>query len=119
MIPFINFGGSGRLIHFANANGYPARTYTPLIETLTPHYRVLAMVNRAQWPSAQASDLKSWDPFVDDFLQFLDEQGAEPVIGVGHSLGAAVTLSATPMGILYTSINSILKPMKISTVAKP
>lgn len=94
MLPFIDFGGSGPLIHFANANGYPAQTYTPLIETLTPHYRVLAMVNRAQWPQAQAADLKSWAPFVDDLLQFLAEQSHDPIIGLGHSLGGVVTLAA-------------------------
>jgi pimeloyl-ACP methyl ester carboxylesterase len=94
VIPFIDFGGAGPLIHFANANGYPARTYTPLIETLTPHYRVLAMVNRAQWPEAKPADLHSWEPFVDDLLEFLTEQGNEPVIGIGHSLGGVVTLAA-------------------------
>jgi pimeloyl-ACP methyl ester carboxylesterase len=94
MIPFIDFGGTGPLLHLAHANGYPAQTYTPLIETLTPHYHVVSSITRAQWPDAQAKDLPSWEPFVDDLFQFMEEQGAQNVIGVGHSLGAMVTLVA-------------------------
>ncbi len=98
MIPFIDFGGTGPLLHFAHANGYPARAYTPLIETLTPHYHVIASFTRTQWPpdwaESRPEDLKSWEPFVDDFSRFLTEQGAQNVIGVGHSLGAMVTLTA-------------------------
>lgn len=94
MIPFIDFGGTGPLLHLAHANGYPAQAYKPLIETLTPHYHVLASVTRPLWPEAQPKDLKSWEPFVDDLFQFLEEQGAQDVIGLGHSLGAMVTLVA-------------------------
>nr|MBI2904123.1 hypothetical protein [Chloroflexota bacterium] len=46
MIPFIDFGGQGLELHFAHANAYPPRAYTPLIETLTPRYHVTAMLAR-------------------------------------------------------------------------
>jgi len=94
MIPFIDFGGTGPLLHWAHANGYPARAYTPLIETLTPHYHVVSSITRAQWPDSHAKDLPSWEPFVEDLFQFMEEQNAQNVIGIGHSLGAMVTLVA-------------------------
>lgn len=94
MIPFDDFGGSGPLLHFAHANGYPPRTYTPLIETFTPRYHLIAMRARPLWPGSSPDEIKSWWPFVDDLIQFLDERAEKNVIGVGHSLGAATTLAA-------------------------
>ena len=46
MIPFIDFGGAGPYLHFAAANGYPPGAYRPLVETLTPRYRVCSMLFR-------------------------------------------------------------------------
>lgn len=94
MIPFDDFGGSGPLLHFAHANGYPSRSYVPLIETLTPRYHVMAMRTRPLWPGSSPDEIRSWWPFVDDLIQFLDECGEKNVIGVGHSLGAVTTLAA-------------------------
>jgi len=94
MIPFVDFGGSGPPLHFAHANGYPPRAYTPFIETLTPRYRVFSMLTRPLWPDAAPNGLKDWSPLADDLAQFLDERGERDVIGVGHSLGGVVTLIA-------------------------
>jgi hypothetical protein len=45
MIPFLDFGGFGPPLHFAHANGYSPKAYTPFIETLTPRYRASAMLS--------------------------------------------------------------------------
>lgn len=98
MIPFQDFGGDGPPLHFAHANGYPPLAYLPLIETLTPRYHVYSMLFRPLWPGAPMSpdDINDWGPFVDDLFDFFEERGAagQRVIGVGHSLGAMVTLAA-------------------------
>jgi pimeloyl-ACP methyl ester carboxylesterase len=94
MIPFIDFGGNGPLLHFAHANGYPPQAYTPLLKNLAQHYHTIAMTTRAQWLGSNPDEIKDWLPFVHDLIQFLDEQGAKNVIGVGHSLGAISTLAA-------------------------
>ena len=39
-------------------------------------------------------DIQDWKPFSDDLLQFLAPPQPVPVIGVGHSIGAIVTLRA-------------------------
>lgn len=94
MIPFLDFGGFGPPLHFAHANGYPPKAYTPFIETLTPRYRVSAMLSRPLWPDCPPNGLRDWSPLADDLLKFLDERGERDVIGVGHSLGAVTTLIA-------------------------
>ncbi|HLF01769.1 MAG TPA: alpha/beta hydrolase [Anaerolineales bacterium] len=96
MIPSLDFGGSGPRLHFAHANGFPPGAYKPLIETLTQHYHVCSMLFRPLWPELHSTPqtLKSWADFADDLLRFFDERDERGVIGVGHSLGAIVTLVA-------------------------
>ncbi len=96
MIPVVNFSGSGLPLHFTHANGYTPAAYTPLIETLTPRYRVFSMLLRPLWPEhAQGPNgVKDWSPLADDLITFLDQLGEKNVIGVGHSIGGVITLLA-------------------------
>lgn len=94
MIPHIDLGGSGTSLHFLHANGYPPDCYNPLFELLKPHFRVFGMHLRALWPDAKPEEINDWHALADDLLRFLDERKAEPIIGVGHSVGGIVTLRA-------------------------
>ena len=105
LIPFDDFGGVGAPLHFAHANGYPPRTYTPLLERLAEHYRIVAMRARPLWEPVTSGDLASvtsgdvksaasgdspvaapdalspaafrdWTPLTADLLRFLDERRA-------------------------------------------
>lgn len=49
---------------------------------------------RPLWADAKLSDVKNWRILSDDLLRFLPTLTADPVIGVGHSVGATVTLRA-------------------------
>lgn len=93
-IPFDNFGGEGRLLHFAHANGYPPACYRRLIAPLTDHYQVLAVHHRPLWPGTLPEQLKSWRQIGDDMLEFFKENELTNIIGVGHSLGAVATMFA-------------------------
>ena len=86
-----DFGGTGAPLHFLHANGYPPDCYKPLFEFLKTEYHVLGMPLRPLWDEAKIDDIKDWQPFSDDLRSFLSSQPA-PVIGVGHSIGAIVTL---------------------------
>src|SRR5215213_10222013 len=92
-IPFIDLDGSGPPLHFLHANGYPPDCYRPFLELLQTQYHVFGMLLRPLWNAANPNEIRSWKIFSDDLQEFLESQSA-PVIGVGHSIGAIVTLRA-------------------------
>lgn len=83
------------LFHFAHANGFPPGCYRQLLDAVARTRPVTASEHLALRSPAPRLPLSSWDPFVGDLLDAIDaiSPGA-PVIGAGHSLGAAVTLHA-------------------------
>ena len=93
LIPYFNFGGTGQPLHFLHANGYPPACYKSLFELLQTQYHVFGMYLRPLWKDTNPNDIRDWKPFSEDLLQFLGSQPG-PVIGVGHSIGAIVTLRA-------------------------
>ena len=95
-IPFTDFGGTGASLHFLHANGYPPNCYKPLFELLKPHFHVIGMHLRPLWPDRErnAEGLRDWHPLADDFLRFLADREAGPVIGAGHSVGGIIALRA-------------------------
>jgi len=91
---FIDWGGAGPLAHFSHATGLCAGAYTPLAERLRRHMRVIGMDDRGHGGTTAPADLgklKNWDGFADDLESFFDYL-AEPVIAMGHSRGATVSL---------------------------
>lgn len=97
-----DLGGSGQPLHFLHANGYPPACYKPLLELLQTEYRVFGMMLRPLWDESKPDEINDWHSFSDDLRVFLNSypldgttQGKPvPVIGVGHSVGAIVTLRA-------------------------
>lgn len=89
-----DLSGKGQPLHFLHANGYPPECYRPLLKLLNNEYRVFGMHLRPLWEGSEPELLQSWHPLSDDLLRFLDEHGTKPIIGVGHSIGAIVTLRA-------------------------
>jgi pimeloyl-ACP methyl ester carboxylesterase len=93
-IPFFDLGNDKPPLHFLHANGYPPGCYNPLFERLQLHYHVFGMLLRPLWKDSKRKEIQTWKPFSDDLLQFLSLKAPDPVIGVGHSIGAVVTLRA-------------------------
>ena len=104
-----DLGGNGQPLHFLHANGYPPDCYKPLLELLKTEYHVFGMHLRPLWGDAKPEEIQSWHPFSEDLLHFLastivgfdtsdksarSTQPTKQVIGVGHSIGAIVTLRA-------------------------
>ena len=68
--------------------------YTPLAERLKSFLKVLGMDDRGHGSTkapANPQELKNWDIFVDDLARFVENLG-QPVIAMGHSRGATVSL---------------------------
>jgi pimeloyl-ACP methyl ester carboxylesterase len=77
-------------IHFSHANGFPSEVYQPLFDALAPHPVSYLPVSGASIPG----DLPSWQPLVDELLLHLQATHTQPVVGLGHSLGAVLMLRA-------------------------
>jgi pimeloyl-ACP methyl ester carboxylesterase len=52
------------------------------------------MYLRPLWDNTKPEDINDWHPLSDDLLRFLSDRETGPAIGVGHSIGAIVTLRA-------------------------
>ena len=92
-IPFFDLGTTGQPLHFLHANGYPPGCYKSLFELLQTQYHVFGMLLRPLWEGSKPEEIHNWHIFSDDLLRFFTSR-SEPVIGVGHSIGAMVTLRA-------------------------
>lgn len=90
---YFDYYGAGEPLHFLHANGYPPDCYRPFLELLKTEYHVFGMLLRPLWQDSKPEQLRSWHPLSDDLTSFLSSQ-PDPVIGVGHSIGAIVTLRA-------------------------
>lgn len=78
------------VIHFAHSNGFAAATYGYFLEQLRPHHVQLLDRfghDRKYYPHY------SWNPLVSQLIHSIESQ-QRPVIAVGHSLGAVVSLYA-------------------------
>lgn len=99
---YFDLGGTGQPLHFLHANGYPPDCYKPLFELLKTEYRVFGMLLRPLWDETKPDDINDWHSFSEDLRVFLStsslgastQDKPDPVIGVGHSIGAIVTLRA-------------------------
>lgn len=94
-----DLGGIGKPLHFLHANGYPPECYQPLLVLLKNEYCVFGMHLRPLWKESKPEEIQSWHPLSEDLLGFLASTSVashsiNKVIGVGHSIGAIVTLRA-------------------------
>ena len=92
-IPFHNFGGQGEMLHFAHANGFNPGAYRQLLLPLKEYFHVIAIQHRPFWQQ-EPTNADDWQQIADDLINFLDQQGAKNIVGVGHSLGAVATMLA-------------------------
>ena len=91
---FLDWGGSGPLTHFSHATGLCAGVYTPLAQKLRSHLNLIGMDDRGHGQTTAAANpatLNDWNVFVDDLAHFFENLN-EPVIAIGHSRGATVSL---------------------------
>ncbi|MDP2379318.1 MAG: alpha/beta hydrolase [Limnobacter sp.] len=83
-------------LHWAHATGFNAKTYTPLLRELLPHFKVHTWDMRGHGESRSAGNPKTfrgWTTYYNDLIAVLD-QASEPMWLAGHSIGATTSLAA-------------------------
>jgi len=90
-----DWGGTGRMLHFAHANGFPPGTYRKLLERLAEHFHVVSTAARPLWSAEPPDQCGSWTELADDMRNELGRRQVSGIIAVGHSLGAAMSLLAS------------------------
>jgi pimeloyl-ACP methyl ester carboxylesterase len=113
-IPFLLCGGTGTPLVFLHANGFPPECYRPLLQLLATRYRTRAMYLRPLWSEAQPEELDDWHILSRDLLRFLDEQGWDKVIAVGHSMGAIAALRAALWAPERFAALALLEPVLLA-----
>ncbi len=87
--------GDGPVAHFYHANGFPVGVYEPLLMRLQQHFCLSALSMRPTWPAVgPPPSRRDWQIYADDLISYLDHHSTEPVVGIGHSMGAACTVLA-------------------------
>lgn len=91
---FQHWSASGEPLHFYGANGFPTGCYQELLNSLAQNYAVSTLFNRATWPHVSVPKKLHWQIYADDLIHFIETKIKQPVIGVGHSMGATATVFA-------------------------
>ena len=88
------WGGEGPPLVFAHANGFPPATYRVFLEELSSQFQTMAFAARPLWPGSEPSTIASWRDLAGDYCQAVAHRRTRPVVGVGHSLGGALSIMA-------------------------
>lgn len=90
-------------IHFAHANGFPARTYTKLFSYLETDFEINYLERHAHNPIFPVTD--GWERLRDELRTEIENRYTEKIVGVGHSLGGILHfLVAVEKPELYKAI---------------
>lgn len=90
-------------IHFAHANGFPAKTYSKIFSYLEDEFDIAYIERHGHNPDFPVTD--NWNKLQQELSADIENSGDEPVIGIGHSLGGILhLLAAAEKPTLYESI---------------
>ncbi|MGI9035567.1 MAG: alpha/beta fold hydrolase [Pyrinomonadaceae bacterium] len=83
---------SKEIIHFAHANGFPAKTYRKLFAYLEKDFEINYLARHAHNPKFPVTD--GWERLRDELRDELEKRYTQKIIGIGHSLGGILHLLA-------------------------
>lgn len=79
-----------QIIHFAHANGFPAKTYRKIFALLENDFEIGFLERHGHNPQFPISD--GWQFLKDELRTEIENRYNKPIIGVGHSLGGVLHL---------------------------
>ncbi|MBM4185820.1 MAG: alpha/beta hydrolase [Gemmatimonadetes bacterium] len=96
MIPLLELGGAGQVVHLAPANGFPLGCYQPIATALASRYRIVALPPKALWPKSPSPPEMPgrWGDLARDLAAGFAEHRLDRVIAIGHSFGGVASLLA-------------------------
>jgi pimeloyl-ACP methyl ester carboxylesterase len=74
-----------QIIHFAHANGFPAKTYNKLFSFLKDEFEINYLERHAHNPKYPVTD--GWEFLAEELRAEIEKRYTRKIIGVGHSLG--------------------------------
>lgn len=77
-------------IHFAHANGFPAKTYNKIFAALAEDFEIGFLERHGHNPKFPVSD--GWKFLKDELKAEIQTKYKQPIIGIGHSLGGILHL---------------------------
>lgn len=81
--------------NFCHATSFPSRLYLPFLEEIAKHTALKAFHLRPTWPGiGEPPKERQWELFAQDLIAFIEQEWSEPIIGIGHSMGASTTILA-------------------------
>ena len=90
-------------IHFAHANGFPAKTYNKLFSFLKDDFEIDYLERHGHNPEFPVTD--NWKFLRDELGEEIQRRYTQPIIGIGHSLGGVLHfLVAVEKPALYRQI---------------
>jgi Predicted hydrolases or acyltransferases (alpha/beta hydrolase superfamily) len=79
---------SREIIHFAHANGFPAKTYSKLFSFLENDFEIGWLERHGHDPKFPVTD--NWKFLKEELREAIENRYDEPIIGIGHSLGGVL-----------------------------
>ncbi len=73
------------IIHFAHANGFPAKTYNKLFSFLEKDFEINYLERHAHDPRFPVTD--GWKFLADELKEEIKRRYTQKIIGIGHSFG--------------------------------
>lgn len=77
-------------IHFAHANGFPARTYSKLFSFLEDDFEINYLERHGHNPEFPVTE--GWEFLIKELKTEIQIRYTKPIIGIGHSLGGILHL---------------------------
>lgn len=102
------------IIHFAHANGFPAKTYTKLFSLLEDEFSIGYLERHGHNENFPVTD--GWRFLVDELKSEIKNRYDEKIIGIGHSLGGVLHfLNSIENPELYRQIILLDSPLMSRT----
>jgi len=101
--------------HFYHANGFPVQVYGPLADILSKKFDLSMFESSAlKQDNERPPKNRNWQLYADELIQNIEANYSQPIVGIGHSMGATCTaLAALKRPDLFSEL-ILVEPAMVS-----